>query len=70
MLTAREREVLRLLADGCSYEQIAQRLGISVHTVGTHVKNTYRKLGVRRAAHAITRAVELSLMSDGPKTIQ
>ena len=47
-----------------SYGQIALRLGISVHTVGTHIKNCYRKLGVRRAAHAVTRAAELELMPE------
>lgn len=62
MLTDREGDVLLLLGDGCSYAQIALRLGISVHTVGTHVKNCYRKLGVRSAAHAVTRAHELDLM--------
>jgi len=69
MLTAREQDVLLLLAEGYSYEQIALRLGISVHTVGTHVKNTYRKLGVRRAAQAVTRAVELSLMPERLMTV-
>ena len=64
MLTDRESDVLLLLADGCTYEQIALRLGISVHTVGTNVKNCYRKLGVRRAAHAVSRAVALALMPE------
>ena len=64
MITNREADVLLLLADGCTYGQIALRLGISVHTVGSHVKNCYRKLGVRRAAHAVTRALELELMPE------
>ena len=63
MLTARERDVLVLLARGYSYAGIAARLGISAHTVGTHVKHCYRKLGVRSAAHALTRALELKLIS-------
>ena len=62
MLTHRECDVLLLLAEGFSYAQIALRLGISVHTVGTHIKNCYRKLGARCAAHAIMRAHELDLM--------
>jgi LuxR family maltose regulon positive regulatory protein len=62
VLTARERDVLLLLAHGCTYAQIARRLRISVHTVRSHVKNCYRKLGVRRAAHAVARATELNLM--------
>ena len=62
MITNREADVLLLLAGGCSYGQIALRLGISVHTVGTHVKNCYRKLGVRRATDAVRRAAELKLI--------
>lgn len=63
MLTDREADVLALLAKGCSYRQIALRLGISVHTVGTHLKHCYRKLGVRRATEAVARATELSLLA-------
>lgn len=65
MLTHRESDVLLLLAEGCSYAQMAIRLGISVHTVATHVKNCYRKLGARCAAQAVTRAHELDLMPAG-----
>ncbi|HYY60840.1 MAG TPA: helix-turn-helix transcriptional regulator [Burkholderiales bacterium] len=63
MLTARERDVLLLLAHGCTYGEVAERLGISAHTVGTHVKHCYRKLGVRSAAHALARALELKVVS-------
>ena len=63
MLTPRERDVLLLLAHGLSHGDIATRLGISRHTVGTHMKHCYRKLGARTAAHAITRALELKLVS-------
>ena len=66
MLTDREREVLLLLADGRTRQQIARRLGISVHTVGTHAKNCYRKLGVRNAADAVSRARELALIPERP----
>ena len=62
MLTGREGDVLLLLANGFTYAEIALRLGISVHTVGSHVKNCYRKLGVRNAAEAVTRATELALL--------
>jgi LuxR family maltose regulon positive regulatory protein len=62
VLTVREGDVLVLLACGCSYGQMALRLGISVHTVRSHIKNCYRKLGVSRAAHAVARAAELQLL--------
>jgi LuxR family maltose regulon positive regulatory protein len=62
MLTRRERLVLLLLAHGCTYGEIAARLEISVHTVRTHVKNSYSKLGVHRAAAAVRRAGELGLL--------
>lgn len=61
-LTRRELEVLRLLASGCSYCQAARRLGISPHTVVTHVKNAYRKLEVHTAASAVMRAMQLGLL--------
>ncbi len=62
MLTTREVDVLGLLAQGCSYAAIGQRLGISAHTVGSHIKNTYRKLEVHCAAAAVMRAVQLELL--------
>jgi DNA-binding CsgD family transcriptional regulator len=66
MLTAREIDVLALLARGCSYAAIGQRLGISAHTVASHIKNSYRKLEVHCAAAAVMRAVELQLI--GPRS--
>jgi len=55
-LTARERQVLRLMATGLTYAQVAQALGISLHTVCTHTKNLYRKLEVHNAPAAVSRA--------------
>jgi DNA-binding CsgD family transcriptional regulator len=63
MLTAREIQVLQLLARGNSYADVARHLGISVQTVGTHIKNTYRKLSVHTATAAVARAVELGLLT-------
>ena len=57
-LTAREKEVLRLLSEGRTHRAIAARLEISVHTVATHVKNCYRKLKVSRSADAVGCAIE------------
>ena len=61
-LTAREADVLRMLARGRTYAQAAEELGMSAHTVGTHVKNAYRKLDVHSAAAAVLQAVRLGLI--------
>lgn len=63
-LTPRESDVIRLISCGCTYVQVADRLGISLHTVTSHVKNAYRKLGVRSGAAAVMRAVELKLFGE------
>ena len=63
-LTGRESAVLRLIARGCTYSQVADRLGMSAHTVATHIKNAYRKLDVHCAAAAVMRAVELQLLEE------
>jgi DNA-binding CsgD family transcriptional regulator len=62
-LTTREFEVVRLLSEGCTYARIAQRLGISEHTVTSHIKNAYRKLDVHTAAAAVFRALQLQFFS-------
>ena len=54
-LTARERDVLRLLAGGLTNRAIAQRLAISEGTVKYHVKNILRKLRARSRADAVAR---------------
>jgi DNA-binding CsgD family transcriptional regulator len=61
-LTSREAEVLWWLAQGCTYERIGDRLGVSLHTVTTHIKNIYRKLEVHCAAAAVRRGIELELL--------
>lgn len=61
-LTRREAEVLQLLAAGCRHVQVAERLGVSPHTVSSHAKNIYRKLGVRSAVAAVTLALQLGLI--------
>jgi non-specific serine/threonine protein kinase len=55
-LTAREAEVLRLLAAGRSNPEIAEALAISPRTAGTHVQSIYGKLGVSSRAAAVTYA--------------
>jgi len=62
MLTLREDRRPALLSSGCSYKKISTQLGISLHTVGTHIKNAYRKLEVHSAPAAVMRAVQLGLL--------
>jgi LuxR family maltose regulon positive regulatory protein len=61
-LSERELEVLALLADGLTYQEIAQALFISLNTVKTHLKNCYGKLGVHDRHDAVARARELDLL--------
>jgi len=61
-LTARETEVLRLMAEGISSRTIADRLGISYATVRTHIRSLGSKLGVHSKIEAIVKARELGLI--------
>lgn len=62
-LTAREIEVLALVAQGLSNRQIAERLVVSEHTVHRHVANIYVRLGVSSRAAAVALAAERDLLS-------
>jgi DNA-binding NarL/FixJ family response regulator len=61
-LTAREKEVLRLMAEGLSSRDIASKLGISYATVRTHIRSLDAKLGVHSKVQAIVKARELALI--------
>lgn len=61
-LTEREQEVLRLIAKGFSYNEIAGMLHLSVHTVTSHIKQIYRKLAVRSRGEAVYEAMQLGLL--------
>jgi DNA-binding CsgD family transcriptional regulator len=56
-LSPRELDVLRALAGGDSTEQIGTVLGMSPHTVRTHIRNIMRKLEARTRAHAVAMAI-------------
>jgi len=60
-LTARELDVLRLLAAGDSNKEIARALGVTVNTVERHVANLYRKIGARGRADATAYALHRNL---------
>lgn len=62
-LTRREREVLRLLADGLANEAIGTELGISAETVRTHVRKAMDKLDADTRTHAVATALRQSLIS-------
>ena len=61
-LTAREKEVLRLMAEGMASREIASKLGISYTTVRTHIRSLGSKLGVHSKLEAIIKARELALV--------
>ncbi|MFC6235879.1 response regulator transcription factor, partial [Leucobacter soli] len=61
-LTAREGEILALVAAGLSNPEIAARLVIGESTVKTHLLHVFEKLGVSDRTRAVTRAMQLRLI--------
>lgn len=62
MLSERETDVLKLVAKGYVNKEIAHKLGISPATVGTHIKNLYRKLAVHSRVQVVRAAQERGLL--------
>ncbi len=62
LLTARELDVLVLVADGLSNRDIAGRLGISEHTVKFHLASIFGKLGVSTRTEAVQRGLRLGVI--------
>jgi len=61
-LTAREREILQLIAEARSHQQIAEMLHISVRTVDTHRNNIIQKLGLHDTASLVTYAIKSGIV--------
>lgn len=61
-LTEREQNVLTLIAKGCSRAEAAEMLGMSHHTVTTHIKHIYRKLSVHSRTEAVFEAYQMGLI--------
>ena len=62
-ISSRELEVLQLVADGLSNQEIADKLFVSLNTVKTHTSNLFLKLEVARRTQAIQKAKELRIIS-------
>jgi LuxR family maltose regulon positive regulatory protein len=58
----KERAALRLAASGVSNEEIARRLGVTIHTIKWHLANVYTKLGVRNRTAAVKVALAMDLV--------
>ncbi|MBV9681368.1 MAG: response regulator transcription factor, partial [Solirubrobacterales bacterium] len=64
-LTAREREVLELIATGLTNDEIAERLVLGAGTIKTHVNHIFLKLGIRNRAEAVIFAFDHGLAKPG-----
>jgi DNA-binding CsgD family transcriptional regulator len=63
-LSEREREVLRAASSGLTNAQMANVLGVTVHTVKFHLASIYRKLGATNRTDAIVRAIRAGITPD------
>ena len=61
-LTARQQQVLRLIAEGMTSVQVGEALGLSPRTVDRHIENIMKKLGVRSRLELVRFAVEAGLL--------
>lgn len=61
-ISVREQEVLRLMADGLSNQEIANQLFVSLNTIKTHSSRIFEKLEVKRRTQAIERARQMQLI--------
>lgn len=62
-ISKRELEVLQLMADGLSNQEIAERLFVSLNTIKTHSSKVFEKMDVKRRTQAVEKAKRLSLIA-------
>lgn len=65
-LTPRERDVLKLVAEGATNREVAEALHLSEHTVNFHMKNIFHKLHLRNRAQAVAYAIRSGLVQPPP----
>ncbi|MEO9474749.1 MAG: response regulator transcription factor [Cyclobacteriaceae bacterium] len=62
VLSEREMDVLKLVAQGHSNQEIADQLFVSLNTTKTHISNIYQKLGAQRRTQAVQKAIEIGII--------
>lgn len=68
-LTAREVEIVRLIAQGSKTREVAETLHLSPHTVNTHRKNIFKKLGIRSGPELVLYAVNTGIVEPTPMRV-
>jgi two-component system, NarL family, response regulator LiaR len=68
-LSPREAEVLALIARGLSNQEIAERAFVSINSIKSYIRSTYRKIGVQRRSQAVLWAVANGFLPDTERTI-
>lgn len=61
-LTKREKQILKLLSNGCSNKDVSDQLLITLHSVKTHRKNIYKKLDVNTTTELVRLAIAMELL--------
>jgi len=61
-LTPQETHLLRLLAEGCTYQVAGQQLGITINTVRNYIRNIYEKLQVHTKSEAVSKGMRAGLL--------
>ncbi len=65
-VTPREKDVIYLIAEGLTTDEIANALFVSIETIKSHKKNIFHKLGTRNCAMTVMRAIQYDLIPIAP----